>query len=81
MTDLLSPERVREMVEDIQGFAYQDRWAKTVLCLCRDYLTLWEKYDKLAEKYDVLALDVIELARVDGLNDLQNALKDEKSRD
>ena len=75
MTEPLQPHEIQAMLDS--GGMISPRTQR----LCRDYLTLWEKYDKLAEKYDVLALDVIELARVDGLNDLQNALKDEKPHD
>ncbi len=40
MTDLLKPEKVREMLADASGKPLAAR-------LCRDYLTLWDRNKEL----------------------------------
>ncbi|MEE8241498.1 MAG: hypothetical protein V3R16_09545 [Nitrospirales bacterium] len=47
MADLLSPDDVREMTKELQGSQKLDR-------LCRDYLTLWDRYENMRDQRDNL---------------------------
>ena len=51
MTDLLSPEEVRKIDGERRGLGVSH---ETVARLCRDYLTLWDRYEKLADDLDVV---------------------------
>lgn len=58
MTDLLTPAKVREMLA--QSVAAD----KPMACrLCRDYLTLWDRYEELERRYEGLSEDYTRHAR------------------
>lgn len=51
MTDLLTPEKVREMLA--QAVAAD----KPMACrLCRDYLTLWKRWRELEDEFEAMNL-------------------------
>ena len=59
ISELLTPGGVREMLEKYSGFIKPDPAAK----LCRDYLTLWDRHERLKEaitKEIIWRLDKIE---------------------
>lgn len=57
MTDLLTPDEVKDIADGGGGWEHACGWVysdKTVTRLCRDYLTLWGERDRLESQRDVL---------------------------
>ena len=88
MTDLLTPEEVRQLLSDTPG-VFVTAQQSLQRRLCRDYLTLWEKNEKKRAALKVLGVieSVLELCeeerdalkeRVKELEELVACLKEPK---
>ena len=91
MTDLLTPDEVRRLLIEAESGAkrlmestkgLKIDFSRTVLAtsprLCRDYLTLWEKYEGVSGRVDSLR-DVLH-GRCDILTDAINTIQEECNR-